>query len=74
VLVDAIARRLPGALSPGSGELESFSAELDGGIEYPHYTRPHEFRGWQVPDVLLSGNHALIDAWRREQSEIRSAV
>ncbi len=74
VLVDAIARRLPGALSPGSGEHESFSPELDGGIEYPHYTRPNEFRGWQVPDVLLSGNHALIDAWRREQSEIRSAV
>ena len=58
VLVDAIARRLPGALAEGSGELESFSAELGGGLEYPHYTRPAEFRGWRVPDVLLSGDHA----------------
>jgi tRNA (guanine37-N1)-methyltransferase len=67
VLVDAIARRLPGALSEGSGELESFSAELGGGLEYPHYTRPSEFRGWRVPDVLLSGDHARIESWRREQ-------
>ena len=67
VLVDAIARRLPGALSEGSGELESFSAELGGGLEYPHYTRPSEFRGWRVPDVLLSGDHARIEGWRREQ-------
>ena len=49
VLLDAVARRLPGALAEGSGELESFSAELDGGLEYPHYTRPAEFRGWSVP-------------------------
>jgi tRNA (guanine37-N1)-methyltransferase len=67
ILVDAIARRLPGALAEGSGELESFSAELGGGLEYPHYTRPAEFRGWRVPDVLLSGDHAKIDGWRREQ-------
>jgi tRNA (guanine37-N1)-methyltransferase len=66
VLVDAIARRLPGALSAGSGELESFSAELAGGLEYPHFTRPAEFRGWQVPDVLLSGDHARIESWRKE--------
>ncbi|HSC74115.1 MAG TPA: tRNA (guanosine(37)-N1)-methyltransferase TrmD [Gaiellaceae bacterium] len=66
VLVDAIARRLPGALSEGSGEFESFSAELSGGLEYPHYTRPAEFRGWQVPDVLLSGDHARIEGWRKE--------
>jgi tRNA (guanine37-N1)-methyltransferase len=66
VLVDAIARRLPGALSAGSGELESFSAELSGRLEYPHYTRPAEFRGWQVPDVLLSGDHARIEGWRKE--------
>jgi tRNA (guanine37-N1)-methyltransferase len=66
VLVDAISRRLPGALSEGSGEHESFSAELGGGLEYPHYTRPPEFRGWKVPDVLLSGDHARIDAWRRD--------
>jgi len=66
VLVDAIARRLPGALSEGSGELESFSAELGGGLEYPHYTRPAEFRGWTVPEVLLSGDHARIESWRKE--------
>ena len=67
ILVDAVARRLPGALAAGSGELESFSVELGGGLEYPHYTRPAEFRGWQVPGVLLSGDHAKIDSWRREQ-------
>ena len=66
VLIDAVARRLPGALAEGSVELESFSAELGGRLEYPHYTRPAEFRGWKVPDVLLSGDHARIDAWRRE--------
>ena len=73
VLLDAIARRLPGALADGSGELESFSSALDGGIEYPHYTRPSEYRGWDVPRVLLSGDHGRIDAWRREQSRVRSA-
>ena len=67
VLLDAVARRLPGALAEGSGELESFSEELGGGLEYPHYTRPAEFRGWKVPDVLMSGDHAKIDAWRRER-------
>jgi tRNA (guanine37-N1)-methyltransferase len=67
VLVDAIARRLPGALAAGSGEIESFSDELGGGLEYPHYTRPAEYRGWKVPDVLLSGDHARIEGWRREQ-------
>ncbi|MGZ8687944.1 MAG: tRNA (guanosine(37)-N1)-methyltransferase TrmD [Gaiellaceae bacterium] len=72
VVVDAIARRLPGALAEGSGEHETFSAELDGGIEYPHYTRPVSFRGLEVPDVLLSGNHARIDEWRRDQSRARS--
>jgi tRNA (guanine37-N1)-methyltransferase len=73
VLVDAIARRLPGALgSEESGLVESFSAELDGGLEYPHYTRPADFRGWRVPDVLLSGDHAKIDEWRREQSRLRT--
>jgi len=66
VLLDAVARRLPGALAEGSGELDSFSLELGGRLEYPHYTRPPEFRGWTVPDVLLSGDHARIDAWRRE--------
>jgi tRNA (guanine37-N1)-methyltransferase len=72
VLLDAIARRLPGALSEGSGESESFSAELEGGLEYPHYTRPAEFRGWRVPEVLLSGDHRRIEEWRREQSRLRS--
>jgi tRNA (guanine37-N1)-methyltransferase len=73
VLLDAIARRLPGALgSEESGLVESFSAELEGGLEYPHYTRPAEFRGWRVPDVLLSGDHAKIEAWRREQSRLRT--
>ena len=66
VLLDAVARRLPGALAEGSGELESFSAELGGALEYPHFTRPPEFRGWSVPEVLLSGDHAKIDRWRRE--------
>ena len=66
LVLDAVARRLPGALAAGSGEFESFSAELGGGLEYPHYTRPAEFRGWSVPDVLLSGDHARIEAWRRE--------
>jgi tRNA (guanine37-N1)-methyltransferase len=66
VLLDAVARRIPGALAEGSGELESFSEELGGGVEYPHYTRPAEFRGWAVPEVLLSGDHARIETWRRE--------
>jgi len=74
VVVDAIARRLPGALAEGSGESETFSAELHGGVEYPHYTRPAVFRGWEVPDVLLSGNHARIDEWRRDQSRARSVL
>jgi len=73
VVIDAIARRLPGALAEGSGESESFSTELDGGIEYPHFTRPAEFRGWTVPDVLLSGDHGRIDEWRHDQSRARTA-
>jgi tRNA (guanine37-N1)-methyltransferase len=73
VVVDAIARRLPGALgSEESGLVESFSTELGGGLEYPHYTRPAEFRGWGVPDVLLSGDHGKIEEWRREQSRLRT--
>jgi tRNA (guanine37-N1)-methyltransferase len=73
-VLDSIVRRLPGALgSEESGLIESFSEELDGGLEYPQFTRPAEFRGWKVPDVLLSGNHARIESWRREQSQIRSA-
>ena len=73
VVLDAVARRLPGALgSEESGLEESFSAELEGGIEYPHYTRPAEFRGWSVPQVLLSGDHGRIAEWRRTQSRARS--
>jgi tRNA (guanine37-N1)-methyltransferase len=71
-VVDAVARRLPGALTNGSGEVESFSRALDGGLEYPHYTRPAEFKGWRVPDILLSGDHGRIAAWRREH--VRSAT
>ena len=74
VLVDAIARRLPGAITKESGAIESFSAELEGGLEYPHYTRPAEFRGWHVPDVLLSGDHGKIEEWRREQSRRRTVL
>jgi tRNA (guanine37-N1)-methyltransferase len=74
VLVDAIARRLPGAIREESGAWESFSAELAGGLEYPHYTRPPEFRGWRVPEVLLSGDHGKIEGWRREQSTRRSLL
>jgi tRNA (guanine37-N1)-methyltransferase len=74
VVIDAIARRLPGALGSEESALEeSFSAELDGGLEYPHYTRPAEYRGWPVPEVLLSGDHGRIEEWRREQSRARTA-
>jgi tRNA (guanine37-N1)-methyltransferase len=73
VMVDAIARLLPGALgSEDSSRFESFSHELDGGLEYPQYTRPAAFRGWHVPEVLLSGDHARIAEWRSEQSRLRS--
>jgi tRNA (guanine37-N1)-methyltransferase len=66
VLVDAIVRLLPGALGDDQSAAEdSFTAGL---LEAPHYTRPAEFRGWKVPDVLVSGNHAEIAKWRREQS------
>ena len=73
-ILDAVARLLPGALgSEDAARLETFSTELEGGVEYPQYTRPAEFRGWRVPDVLLSGDHARIDQWRREQSRLRSS-
>jgi tRNA (guanine37-N1)-methyltransferase len=74
ILLDAVARRLPGAIREESGTYESFSVELGGGLEYPHYTRPAEFRGWTVPEVLLSGDHGKIDAWRREQSKLRTPL
>jgi tRNA (guanine37-N1)-methyltransferase len=73
VLLEAVARRLPGALGSEESALEeSFSAGLGGALEYPHYTRPEEFRGWSVPKVLLSGDHGRIADWRHEQSRLRS--
>ncbi len=65
VVVDAVSRLIPGVLTEGSTEEESHSSNL---LEYPHYTRPPEFRGWGVPDVLLSGNHAQIARWRRKEA------
>ncbi|MFQ5789305.1 MAG: tRNA (guanosine(37)-N1)-methyltransferase TrmD [Acidobacteriota bacterium] len=66
VVVDAVARLLPGAISdPESARQDSFSRGL---LDHPHYTRPAEFRGLRVPDVLLSGNHAAIRRWRKEQA------
>ena len=65
VVVDAVTRLIPGVLTEGSTEEESHSSNL---LEYPHYTRPPEFRGWGVPDVLLSGNHAQIARWRRKEA------
>lgn len=65
VLIDCVARYLDGVLSPESLVQESFSENL---LEYPHYTRPVEYRGLRVPEVLRSGNHAEIDKWRREQA------
>ncbi|MEJ0089967.1 MAG: tRNA (guanosine(37)-N1)-methyltransferase TrmD [Limisphaerales bacterium] len=70
VVIDAVTRLLPGVLGDDeSSHDESFSAGL---LEYPQYTRPAEFRGMKVPDVLLSGNHAEIEKWRREQAKLRT--
>jgi tRNA (guanine37-N1)-methyltransferase len=72
VLCDAVIRKLPGALGhDASAEEESFSAALQGLPEYPHYTRPAEYRGWRVPEILLSGHHAEIERWRLERSHER---
>lgn len=66
IVIDAVTRFIPGALGDPDGAYDdSFGNGL---LEYPHYTRPEEFRGWKVPEELLSGNHALIARWRREQS------
>jgi tRNA (guanine37-N1)-methyltransferase len=74
VLCDAVLRKLPGALGhEASAVEESFSAALEGSPEYPHYTRPAEHRGWPVPEVLLSGHHARIEQWRRDQSRQRGS-
>lgn len=70
LIIDSVARLIPGALGdPDGAQDDSFASGL---LEYPHYTRPAEFRGWRVPDILLSGNHAQIERWRREQSLLRT--
>jgi tRNA (guanine37-N1)-methyltransferase len=72
VVCDAVLRKLPGALGHADSAVEeSFSAALDGLPEYPHYTRPAEWRGWRVPEILLSGHHARIRAWRLEEARRR---
>jgi tRNA (guanine37-N1)-methyltransferase len=75
VLCDAVLRKLPGSLGhPDSALEESFSDALGGAPEYPHYTRPAEYRGWEVPAVLLSGHHARIREWRLAQSATRGPL
>jgi tRNA (guanine37-N1)-methyltransferase len=75
VLADAVLRKLPGSLGHAdSAEEESFSAALGGDPEYPHYTRPADYRGWTVPEVLLSGHHEEIRRWRRARSRERGAA
>ncbi len=71
VLIDAVVRRLPGTL--GSADSLLVESHSDGLLEYPQYTRPADFRGWRVPDILLSGNHGEIAKWRRRQRLIRTA-
>ena len=72
VVCDAVIRKLPGALGHADSSVEeSFSAALEGGPEYPHYTRPASWRGHDVPEVLLSGDHSRIREWRLEQSRAR---
>jgi tRNA (guanine37-N1)-methyltransferase len=73
VVADAVLRKLPGALGHQHSAIEeSYSEALGGGPEYPHYTRPASYRGWEVPEVLLSGDHAKVEAWRLEQSRRRA--
>jgi tRNA (guanine37-N1)-methyltransferase len=73
VVCDTVLRKLPGALGHADSALEeSFSPALEGAPEYPHYTRPAEWRGWKVPEILLSGHHERIRQWRREQSRLRA--
>jgi tRNA (guanine37-N1)-methyltransferase len=66
LLIDAVSRLIPGVLGDPTGAQDDSHAM--GLLEYPHYTKPSEFRGWKVPDVLLSGDHGKIEKWRREQS------
>lgn len=73
VVADVVMRKLPGALGHEQSAVEeSFSRVLEGAPEYPHYTRPPDYRGWGVPDVLLSGDHERVRAWRAEQSRARA--
>jgi tRNA (guanine37-N1)-methyltransferase len=75
VLADVVMRKLPGALGHEQSAVEeSFSPLLEGMPEYPHYTRPAAYRGWEVPDVLLSGDHERVRLWRLEQSRARAAA
>jgi tRNA (guanine37-N1)-methyltransferase len=72
VVADTVLRKLPGALGHADSAVEeSFSEALEGGPEYPHYTRPASYRGWGVPEILLSGDHAKVREWRLEQSRLR---
>lgn len=72
VVSDAVIRKLPGALGHADSAIEeSFSEALEGAPEYPHYTRPAEWRGHRVPEILLSGDHARVAEWRRERSRER---
>jgi tRNA (guanine37-N1)-methyltransferase len=72
VIADSILRKLPGALGDAESAIEeSYSAALEGAPEYPHYTRPASYRGWEVPEVLKSGNHAKVKEWRLEQAHRR---
>jgi tRNA (guanine37-N1)-methyltransferase len=72
VVSDAVLRKLPGSLGDAESAVEeSFSEALEGAPEYPHYTRPAEYRGWEVPEVLLSGDHAKVREWRLEESRTR---
>ncbi|MFH1906623.1 MAG: tRNA (guanosine(37)-N1)-methyltransferase TrmD [Chloroflexota bacterium] len=70
ILIDALTRLIPGVLGDPDGAMDDSHAA--GLLEYPHYTRPSEFRGWKVPDILLSGDHAKIAKWRRAQSLLRT--
>ena len=73
VICDAVLRKLPGALGDAESAIEeSYSEALEGAPEYPHYTRPATYRGWDVPEVLLSGNHASVREWRLEQARRRA--
>jgi tRNA (guanine37-N1)-methyltransferase len=73
VISDAVLRKLPGALGDAESVVEeSYSAALSGAPEYPHYTRPAAYRGWEVPDILLSGDHARVREWRHEQARHRA--